>query len=167
MLKFLFRGLTAEPPSGAALFEAITAEARRPSWYLDGQVPDTLDGRFAVLATITALVLVRLEAERDARNATSVALTERFIEVMESEHRELGLGDPTLGKTIRKLVGMLAHRTELWRNADGRWIEATRESLYKGNVDQGPLEHSAARLADLKVRLAVTPLADIEQGKIA
>ena len=46
-----------------------------------------------------------------------MALTERFIEVMESEHRELGLGDPTLGKTVRKLVGALARRTELWRSA--------------------------------------------------
>ena len=33
-------------------------------------------------------------------------VTERFIEVMELEHRELGLGDPTLGKTVRKLVGL-------------------------------------------------------------
>jgi cytochrome b pre-mRNA-processing protein 3 len=167
MLKFLFRGLTAEPPSGAALFEAITAEARRPSWYLDGRVPDTLDGRFAVLSTITALALVRLESEGDAGNAASVALTERFVYVMESEHRELGLGDPTLGKTVRKLVAMLAHRTELWRNADGKCIEATRESLYKGDVGQGALEHSAARLGELKVRLDAKPLADIEQGKIA
>ena len=51
-------------------------------------------------------------------NALSVALTERFIEVMEAEHRELGLGDPTLGKTVRKLVGSLARRTELWRVDD-------------------------------------------------
>ena len=53
-------------------------------------MPDTLDGRFAVLATVIALALVRLEGEGEAGNALSVALTERFIEVMESEHRELG-----------------------------------------------------------------------------
>ena len=74
-------------------------------------MPDTIDGRFAVLATITALVLVRLERGGDEAKRASVALTERFIEVMESEHRELGLGDPTLGKTVRKLVGSLARRT--------------------------------------------------------
>ena len=54
----------------------------------------------------------------------SVALTERFIHVMESEHRELGLGDPTLGKTVRKLVGMLARRTQLWRELPGRWTRS-------------------------------------------
>src|SRR6476469_6393644 len=142
MLSFLFRGLTAERPAGAALFDAVTAEARRRRWYVEGAVPDTLDGRFAVLATITALALVRLEREGDAGNAASVALTERFIEVMESEHRELGLGDPTLGKTVRKLVAMLGRRVELWRDAERGGMEATRSSLYKGDVDEMALEHS-------------------------
>jgi cytochrome b pre-mRNA-processing protein 3 len=167
MLSFLFRGLTAEPHRGAALFDAVTAIARRPSWYLDGEVPDTLDGRFAVLATICALVLVRMEREGEDGNAASVALTERFIEVMESEHRELGLGDPTLGKTVRKLVGMLARRTELWRGADGQWIEVTRRSLYKGAVAEGPLKHSAASLRDFAQRLDTTPLAQLREGRIA
>ena len=121
MLGFLFRRLTAEPERGAELFAALTGEARRPHWYVEGRVPDTLDGRFAMLATIAALMLVRLEQLGDDGNAVAVALTERFIEVMESEHRELGLGDPTLGRTVRKLVGALARRTELWRDAvDGR-----------------------------------------------
>ena len=117
MLGFLFRGLTAAPARGTQLFDAVTAKARETHWYVEGTVPDTLDGRFAVLATLAALTIVRLEQLGDAGNAQSVALTERFIEVMESEHRELGLGDPTLGKTVRKLVGALARRTELWRSA--------------------------------------------------
>jgi cytochrome b pre-mRNA-processing protein 3 len=167
MLSFLFRGLTAQPARGEALFGAVTAEARRRSWYVEGKVADTLDGRFAVLATIAALVLVRLESEGETGNDASVALTERFIHVMESEHRELGLGDPTLGKTVRKLVAMLARRTELWRGGTREWIEATRESLYKGDVEDDALQHSAAALRDLARRLHATPLAALEQGKIA
>ena len=167
MLGFLFRGLTAQEVRGAALFDAVTAEARRPGWYVQGEVPDTLDGRFSVLATVMALALVRLEREGEAGDAVSVALTERFIEVMESEHRELGLGDPTLGKTVRKLVGMLARRVELWRGAQANWIEATRESLYKGEVSDDALSHSSAALQEWARRLAETPLADLEQGKFA
>ena len=59
MLGFLFRTLTAEPERGSALFAAVTAEARKRHWYVEGGAPDTLDGRFAVLATVAALVLVR------------------------------------------------------------------------------------------------------------
>ena len=166
MLNFLFRGLTARPARGSALFDAVTDEARRPSWYVEGAVPDTLDGRFAVLATIAALVLVRLEREGEAGDQASVALTERFIEVMESEHREFGLGDPTLGKTVRKLVGMLARRTELWRGANGEWIEATRDSLYKGEADEAAVRRSAAALHGLAQRFDATPLAELERGEI-
>ena len=155
MLGFLFRSLTAEPERGAAMFAAITAEARRPHWYVEGQVPDTIDGRFAVLATIAALVMVRLEQSGAEGNSLAVALTERFIEVMEAEHRELGLGDPTLGRTVRKLVGSLARRADLWRSAvGGDSPEATQESLYKSVVAPDALEHSARELRDIWSGLA-------------
>ena len=165
MLGFLFRGLTAEPARGTALFDALTVQARQPHWYVEGKVPDTLDGRFAVLATLTALTLVRVEADGESGNPLSVGLSERFIEVMESEHRELGLGDPTLGKTVRRLVGSLARRTELWRGATN--IEtAARESLYKDKAPEDALEHSARALERLRATLESAPLADIAQGKI-
>jgi cytochrome b pre-mRNA-processing protein 3 len=170
MLGFLFRTLTAEPSRGAELFDAVTAAARKPHWYIEGAVPDTLNGRFAMLAALMAIALVRLERDGKAGNAVSVALTERFIEVMESEHRELGVGDPTLGKTVRKLVGMLARRTESWRSAiagSADWIEATRTSLYKDNVAADALRHSAAELERWSARLGATTLADLEQGRIA
>lgn len=169
MLAFLFRGLTAQRPDGTALFEALIAEARRPSWYLAGGVPDTLDGRFAVLAAVTALALVRMEGVGEAGNRASVTLTERFIAVMESEHRELGLGDPSLGKTVRKLVGMLARRTDLFRSAasgEVDWSAATRDSLYKRGPSPESLEHSAAALRSFSERLGHRSLEELEQGKI-
>jgi cytochrome b pre-mRNA-processing protein 3 len=169
MLNFLFRGLTAHRPDAAALFDAITAKAREPHWYVEGQVPDTLDGRFAVLATLMALVLVRFESEGEEGDHVSVALTERFIHVMESEHRELGLGDPTLGKTVRKLVGMLARRTEWLRAAcagSADWSETVGESLYKGQVAPAALAHSAETLKQFQNRLAAASLDKVEQGEI-
>src|SRR4051812_13303836 len=149
MLGLLFRRLTAEPARGPALFAAAVEVARRPYWYREGAVPDTLDGRFAMLATIAALILVRLERDGDEGNAVSVGLTERFIEVMEDEHRELGLGDPALGRTVRKLVGSLARRTALWREAiDGRhyWADAAAESVYKGETAAEAANHVAVAL---------------------
>jgi cytochrome b pre-mRNA-processing protein 3 len=169
MLGFLFRRLTAEPARGAALFEAATTEARQPHWYREGGLPDTLDGRFAVLATVAAILLVRLEQDDEAGTRASVALTERFIEVMESEHRELGIGDPTLGKTVRKLVGMLARRTGLWRSAiagGADWFEVTRESLYKEGLAPDALGHSVVALRNWFERVRATPLAELEQGQV-
>lgn len=169
MLSFLFRRLTADTERGSQAFAAVTRIARGPHWFVEGEVPDTLDGRFAALATVTALVLVRLESEGEAGNAMSVALTERFIEVMESEHRELGLGDPRLGKTVRKLVGSLARRTELWRETiagERAWDAAARESLYRAEVSPGALEHSTTALRSLWAMLERVGLAEVEQGAL-
>ena len=169
MLDFLFRRLTADPQRGATLFEAITRAARRPHWYVEGEIADTIDGRFAVLATVAALVLVRLESEGARGDAASVAVTERFVEVMESEHRELGLGDPTLGKTVRRLVGSLARRTALWRIAvadPAEWIAATRGSLYKRGVAAEALDHSAEALKRLWARLTAAGIQSLEEGKL-
>lgn len=131
MLHRLFPRLTADRARGAALFRWVSEQARQPRWYREGGVPDTVDGRFAMLATVTALVAVRLELDGDAGADASVALTERFIAAMDTEHREMGLGDPALGRKVRKLVGALARRVELWRAAvaGGDWDGASRESI--------------------------------------
>ena len=167
MLNFLFRRLTDTNPAGAPLFGAVTAEARQPHWYVEGEVPDSIDGRFAVLATLTALVMVRFEGLGEAGNRESVALTERFITVMESEHRELGLGDPTLGKKVRRLVGSLAKRVELWRGtvAAGDWLDATRQSVYKGEAKPEAVQHSCRALERFWSRLGKTDLQAIVEGK--
>jgi cytochrome b pre-mRNA-processing protein 3 len=167
MLNFLFRRLTAEPRPGAELFETATAIAREPHWYIEGKVPDTLDGRFAVLTTILALVLVRLERQGQVGSRLAVQLTERFVEVMESEHREFGLGDPTLGRTVRKLVGSLARRNALWRSAatgEKEWPSAARASLYRTGISPDALSHSTSALERLWARLEQSKIAEIARG---
>ena len=168
MLRFLFPGLTAAPERGADLFAAVTSEARQAHWYVEGGVPDDLDGRFRVLATIAALAIVRLEQLGGAHE--TVALTERFIEVMESEHRELGLGDPALGKTVRRLVGALGRRVELWRAAvagERGWDETARESLYKHGPAPDAVGHCSAALRELWRRLGQADVEAIAEGRIA
>ena len=68
---------------------------------------------------------------------------------------------------MRKLVGMLARRTELWRDARGDWTQASRESLYRGDIAEAPLQHSATALGEFAQRLDSTALRDLQQGKIA
>lgn len=151
MLRSLFPRLTAAADRAGPLFDWVTAAARAPHWYREGQVPDTLEGRFAMLATVAALVIVRLERGGPAGIEASVALTERFVEVMESEHREMGLGDPRLGRTVRKLVSGVARRVDIWRAAlaAGDWTEAARASVYGGAVGADALDHSAAAIRAL------------------
>jgi cytochrome b pre-mRNA-processing protein 3 len=168
MLRFLFPRLTAAPALGTRLFATVTAEARSPRWYVEGEVPDTLDGRFAMLATITALAMVRLDRAGDT--AASVALTERFVEAMKAEHRELGLGDPKLGRTVLELVGALERRVGSWREtvAGGDWAAAVRSSVYRNeDIAAEAIEHTTAALRNLWASLARLTPADLEQGRLA
>ena len=170
MLRFLFPRLTPESVGGAALFEWTTAQARATHWYVEGGVEDTIDGRFAILATITALVSVRLEQAGESGTATNVALTERFIAVMEAEHRELGLGDPALGRTVRKLVGSLGRRVELWRIAiaGGDWYETVRRSVVgEGELPPESLTHAADRIRNLWQKLKGSSDSALLKGRIA
>jgi cytochrome b pre-mRNA-processing protein 3 len=157
MLRFLFPGLTEKEPRGASLFRRVVSDARDPSWFKTIGVPDTLDGRFSVLASITALTIVRLERGGEAAWQASVALTERFVESMDHEHRQLGYGDPTLGKLVRKLTGSLARRVERFRaavNDESGWEAAAEASLHGLAGAQGEAkEQAVARLMDVWQRL--------------
>jgi cytochrome b pre-mRNA-processing protein 3 len=171
MFRFLFPRLTRDENRGSALFAALVAEARQPHWYVEGEIEDSLDGRFAVLSTLVALATVRLEQGGAEGEAASVALAERFVEAMDAEHRQLGLGDPTLGKTVRKLMGALGRRVELWRaevGEAGSWSAATGESLYRSRaVEAEALDHSEQALRRFWARASAAPVARLVEGRLA
>ena len=169
MLRNLFGTLTGRSKRGQSLFDRVVEEARRPEWYREGGVPDSIDGRFAMLATLTALVVVRLESGAASGELASAALTERFIEAMDAEHRELGLNDPGLGRRVRTLVGALGRRVDEWRLAiagGDAWDEAVYSSLYRGHAASGEaVDYSRAALAALWERLASASDEAVEEGR--
>ena len=170
MLRFLFPRLTPAPSRGAALFGSLVAEARRSEWFVEGVVEDSLDGRFAVLSTVTALATVRLERGGREAQDEGVALAERFIEAMDAEHRQMGLGDPTLGKTVRKLVSALGRRVELWRKAvEGElaWEQAAADSLFRGAAPtDGAADCAAALTRALWARLEAADDQALSEGRL-
>ena len=142
-MRSLMAMLRPKAPDAGALYDAVVAEARRPAWYREGGVEDTLDGRFAVLASLTALAILRLEAGGEEAVRHSVSLTESFIADMDAQMREAGFGDPSLGKQVRFMVGALASRVDWWRRArDGEldWNDAVRLSVYR---DEPPESEAA------------------------
>lgn len=97
------------------LYRAIVARGRDPAWYRDGQVPDTLDGRFDMIAAILSLVLLRLEAEGDSGKGPSVLLAEIFIDDMDGTLRQIGIGDYVVGKHVGRMMGALGGRLTAFR----------------------------------------------------
>ena len=151
-MRSLMAMLRPKAPDAGALYDAVVVEARRPAWYREGLVEDSLDGRFAVLASLAALAILRLEDGDEDAVRHSVALTESFIADMDAQMREAGFGDPSLGKQVRFMVGALATRVDWWRRARSGeldWSEAVQLSIYR---DEPPESEAAVTYSSEALR---------------
>ena len=151
------------------LYAAIIAEARAPAWYRDGAVPDTLDGRFDMVAAVLALVLLRLEHLGDAAREPSARLAELFVTDMDGQLRQSGIGDIIVGKHIGRMMAALGGRLGAYRDglAGGDLEEALRRNVYRG-AEPAPaaLAFSADRIRTLAARLAAKPLDALLAGQL-
>ena len=142
--------LVSSPQPLSPLYERVVTEARLPHWYVEGEVPDTIDGRFAVLATLLALTSVRLERGGEPAQRAGIELTGRFIADMDGEIRQLGIGDPSIGKQVGGMVSALGGRVGAWRRAlsgEENWQDVMVRSLYRGRAPgQAALTHGVAEL---------------------
>jgi cytochrome b pre-mRNA-processing protein 3 len=89
---------------------------------------------------------------------------------MDSEHRELGLNDPGLGRRVRKLVGSLERRVDEWRDAihgETGWDETVVSSLYRGEPPKDEaLDHSSKALTELWKRLSESLDETLVEGRV-
>ncbi len=103
----------------APFYAAIVAQARRPRWYRDDGVADTMDGRFDMVSTVLALVLLRLDALGGPAREVGARLTELFIDDMDGQLRQNGIGDIVVGKHIGRMMSQLGGRSAAYREALG------------------------------------------------
>ena len=139
------------------LYSSIVAEARQPLWYAEMGVPDTLDGRFDMVAAILALVLMRTEEEGEGGRQPGVLLTEIFIEDMDGQLREIGVGDVVVGKHVGNMMAAMGGRLQAYRDAiddEGALAEALQRNLWRGKAtpDARP-SMVAARLRSIAAAL--------------
>ena len=135
MTTWLSRLFTPRPDRLAPLrplWARIVELAREPGWYAKGGVADTVTGRFDALTMVTGLVMLRMEREPELL-APSAQLTELFVADIEGQLRQQGIGDPTLGKRMGKLVGALSGRIGAYREAfaadETALVEAVRRNV--------------------------------------
>ena len=98
------------------LWHRIVAVSRNERWYIEGGVADSVAGRFDMIVTLLALVLLRLESA-GAPARPGVYLTELFVADMDRQLRESGVGDLMVGKHIGRLVAVLGGRLGAYRSA--------------------------------------------------
>lgn len=152
------------------LYAAIIAEARLPHWYVDGGVADSIDGRFDMVNAVLALVLIRMEALGDEAQMPSTLLAETFVNDMDGQLRELGIGDVVVGKHIGRMMGALGGRIGAYRQGfakGGTPRAALLRNLYRGE-DPGAtaLDHVEVALKALAASLERQSLGRLLAGQL-
>jgi cytochrome b pre-mRNA-processing protein 3 len=82
----------------------IVAQARRPGFFRDGGVPDTLDGRFELICLHAFLYLHRLKGERPQAARFGQSLFDTMFRDFDRSLREMGVGDLSVGREVKRMA---------------------------------------------------------------
>ena len=163
-------GSRPEKPAGRRLYAAVVAQARHPYFYTDWRVPDTPTGRFDLIVLHSFLVMHRLKGEPAGRPLAQ-ALCGAVVEDLDRNLREMGTGDLSVGKKVKRLMegfyGRLAAYEDALQGGDEALIPALERNLYASSAGAG---RGAAGLAPYVRREAAAlmrqPIEQFIAGKV-
>ncbi|TNE25520.1 MAG: hypothetical protein EP349_10515 [Alphaproteobacteria bacterium] len=166
----------ADPAPVQLLYNEIVNAARRPEFYSDWQVPDTVEGRFEMLVLHIFFVLRRLQEEKtsdgienpQAENFSQQLFDHMFLD-MDRSLREQGVGDLGVPKRIRKMAKAFYGRVFAYENGlkDGTLTDALQRNVYDGADVAEKSPAALARYAEKQYKHVMAQSAqDVMQGKI-
>lgn len=170
-LSRLLRNSTGDAPV-ERLYRAIVAQARTPAFYAVLGVPDTLDGRFDMIALHVFLALRRLKGEGEDGRALAQALCDRFFADLDRSLREMGAGDLGVGRRVKAMAQAFYGRVAAYEAAltgdDAALGEALRRNLF-GTVTPGAeaISAMASYVRREAAALATQPSTALAAGTIA
>jgi cytochrome b pre-mRNA-processing protein 3 len=170
MLKHLFRPSPARE-AGEALYAASVRQSREPGLYEAFATPDTVEGRFEIYTLHIVLVIERLASGGEAAKTTSQALFDTYVKALDHALREMGVGDLSVGKKMRKLGEALYGRMKNYYAAFAALPDRTPlRDLLTRTVYDGEPRPEAGLLADYVVAqrqgLAEQPLETLIRGQV-
>ncbi|RZJ01830.1 MAG: ubiquinol-cytochrome C chaperone [Brevundimonas sp.] len=147
MLQNLFRTRPRER-LGQPLYELAVRQARDPAFYTTLGVADRIDARFELYTLHVLLLVMRLRDEGERGADAGQALFDTYVSALDHALRELGVGDISVGKKMRKLGEalygrMTAYETPL-RDGDASALSAS----VARNIYESENAAMGARLAD-------------------
>jgi cytochrome b pre-mRNA-processing protein 3 len=134
------------PDTISALYGMIVAQARRPVFYAGYAVADTVNGRFDLLLLHVALVVDRLMREEPGKEAAQ-ALFDRFCADIDDNLREMGIGDLSVPKHMKRVGEAFYGRAQAYREALAQPSDTALIEVLTRNVYAGQPQDAGGRLA--------------------
>jgi len=148
--------------AGKRLYAAAVEQARSPQFYARLGVPDTVMGRFELYTLHTVLLVLRLKGRGSQAAEVAQALFDAYLEGLDIALREMGVGDLSVGKKMKKLGRAFYGRVGSWEAALAEQSEAAR-ALVVRTVYEGADDPNAGALAAY-ARDVTKTLADLDDA---
>lgn len=135
MIASVFKKIFSPEPQLAAaheLYVALVTQARKPFFYEECGVADTLDGRFDVIVLHIFMLTQRL---RNENPELLRAVWEVFFSDMDRSLREMGASDTGIGKRIKKMAQAFYGRIDSYEKTiadEAAFKESLTRNLYRG-----------------------------------
>jgi cytochrome b pre-mRNA-processing protein 3 len=139
MILGLFRRRDPNAAIVDGLYLALSDAARRPGFFADLGVPDTVEGRFDLLTLHVFVALRRLKSLPDPAGDLAQDLVDALFRHFDMALRELGVGDISVPKRMKTLAGAFYGRGKAYEQAlgqatdgDAALAEALARNLFAG-----------------------------------
>ena len=159
--------------AGFELYGAAVATARDPWLFAELGVPDTVEGRFDLVSLHVALLIRRLRTDPDARGpALAQAVFDAMFADMDLNLREMGVGDLSVGKRVRRMWEAfhgraLAYEAALDSPDPAALAEALARNVWRGEAPEGAPATLAALARAQAAHLAGQGMSALAAGHAA
>ncbi len=157
---------------GFELYGRCVRAARSPFYFAELAVPDTLDGRFDLVALFAALLIRRLNQAGAEGAALSQAVFDAMFSDMDINLREMGVADLSVGKRVRAMWEAfhgraLAYGAALDRGEGPALEAALHRNVWRGSAPDGAAARLAALAMSQAAHLETQPIERLREGEVS
>ena len=133
------------------MYQAAVAQSRQPYFYAELGVPDSVDGRFEMMTLHCGILVYRLK--NDGKTKLSQALFDAMFKSMDPMLREMGVGDLSVPKHMKRMMqgfnGRIINYTQALQNNGKNELEgALMRNVYGTLKEDQVNEENVSALVD-------------------
>jgi cytochrome b pre-mRNA-processing protein 3 len=158
--------LAARKEQGRALEQQLAARALAAVFFTKFGVPDTMDGRFDMMALHAWLALARLK--NSGQDEAAQVLTDALFIGFDEALREQGISDMGMGSRMKALANAFYGRLSVYDAAKGReqLAEALARNVWRGAAVDERVRALACYAEGARAALANAPAGTLDFGPL-
>ncbi|MDD3020723.1 MAG: ubiquinol-cytochrome C chaperone family protein [Alphaproteobacteria bacterium] len=174
MFAFLSKQGRQRTKAARGLYATVMVASRNPAFFSVYNVPDTVEGRFEVLAMHGGVLVNRLSSPE--MGSEGIKLAQAFFDVMfrdlDWSLREMGIGDLGVPRRVKKMMSAFKGRAvaydEALKSGAGDVKHALIRNMYgmAQEISSSKLDMMVSYMQECAKKLADVELADFQQGKV-